>query len=76
MGAERLQWHCQLLQDDQRDQHAGLPLARLITKGAHPYIEYDKAALQTFLGALSCGPKLLSVDPELDRGISSSKKLD
>lgn len=34
--AKLLAWHCLLLQTDGRDQHVGLAIALLVTKGARP----------------------------------------
>lgn len=33
-------------QNYERDQDAGLEIAPLDTKGAHPYVEHDKAGLR------------------------------
>lgn len=40
-----MKWHILLLQDNERHQHAVLPMALLVKKAAHPYIEYDNAGL-------------------------------
>lgn len=41
-------WHFLLLQNDERDQHAGFPVVPLATKRAH-LCEYDKAGCRDFL---------------------------
>lgn len=38
--------HFLLLQDDERDLHAGLATAPIVTKGGNPCVEYDKRDLR------------------------------
>lgn len=45
--ADRIKWHFLLIQDDERDQHAGLTMAPLVTKTAYNCVEIDKAELSS-----------------------------
>lgn len=44
--ADRMKTHLLLLQDDDRDHHAGLDMASVVTEAAYPRVEYDKAGLK------------------------------
>lgn len=49
------------------DQHAGLAMARLVTKTARPEVEYDQACLKVLLGEASTTGRLLCSEPRICR---------
>lgn len=51
-----MNWCFLRLQEDERDQYAGLAMTPLATRASYPYIEHDKAGvIKLLINAINAG---------------------